>query len=210
MGAHDNGLQQQYNEIRSALAANYPSLANEDYKRWYPLKDDAPARTAYFRYNHSNILEHGVCKGSEHLQDLLQTTRDASAHQTSRALLIMEGVSATFRNLLVVKFGVDPQVFHKHARIAMWEASHRNAGNGPCLPSLLDASNAFSLDFCQLVHLNLADQQFTLRCLGNERHIASSRLYGKLDGIGAVSRKVTFWGKVLPNDGWIGREHSLL
>jgi hypothetical protein len=200
-------LQERYEEIRSALIPKYPNLGNEDWQRWYPPREDTTVRTAYFRYGESQILEHGICKDANQVHELFNARLDSAVSQPSRTLLIMESFNAAMRNVLVAELGMDPQVLFRHARIGcIWEDIRRDAGDTPSLASLSAASHSFSVDFTHLVHLNLEDQQFTLRCLESERHISSSRSSsdGRLDGIGAVSCRLTFWGRRLSNDGWIG------
>lgn len=123
---------------------------------------------------------------------------------STRRLFILESFNDKIRDLISLKLDIDPQVFHRHIRVAIWESAQINAGNTPLLPSLIDSTRSWAMLYSQLMHLNLEKQEFTLRCYGNERHIASSRYDGKLDGVGSVSRKISFSGTRRGQDGWDG------
>lgn len=124
---------------------------------------------------------------------------------SARRLFILESFNDKIRDLISLKLDIDPQVFHRHIRVAIWESARIDAGNTPLLPSLIDSTRSWAMLYSQLIHLNLEKQEFTLRCFGSERHIASSRYDGKLDGVGSVGRKLSFSGTRRGQDGWDGR-----
>ena len=162
-------------------------------------------RVACIKFTHEGDDVHlRVCRGAKDLRTFFDETILSSQGKPLRRLYILEEYGPEIQELLSTKAGIDPQVFFRHAKIAIFESSKKNAGNTSALPSLQDPNSTFVLEYCQLMYLNLEKQDFTLRCVESERHIASSRNKGDFDGIGVVSRKVSFWSKLREDDGWDG------
>lgn len=191
---------QRYQEQYPKFASKYPCLHNKDFKRWYPFPNVDTRRTACFQFLPDGSIRDNRFNNAGSLAAFLAVNSSPSA----RRLFIMESFSDQIRDLVSLKLDVDPQVFYRHAKVAVWESAHKKAGNTPLLPSLIDSNRSWTISYSQLIHLNLEKQAFTLRCLGSERHIASSRHGGKLDGIGSVGCKISFSGTRRGQDGWDG------
>lgn len=197
---HLNDAKQQYQERYSKFAIKYPCLHNKDFKRWYPFPNPDTRRSACLQFLPDGNVRENRFKNADGLATFLAVDPSPS----TRRLFILESFNDKIRDLVSLKLDIDPQVFYRHAKVAVWEPVHKQAGNTPLLPSLIDSNRSWTISYSQLIHLNLEMQEFTLRCRGSERHIASSRHDGKLDGIGSVSCKISFSGTLRGQDGWDG------
>lgn len=195
-----NDTKQQHQGLYSKLAFKYPNLLNQDYKRWYPFPNPNSRRAACFQFLPDGSVKDNRFDNADSLTAFLAVDPSPS----TRRLFILESFNDKIRDLVSLKLDVDPQVFYRHAKVAVWEPAHRYAGNTPLLPSLIDSNRSWAMLYSQLIHLNLEKQEFTLRCRGSERHIASSRNDGKLDGVGSVSCKISFSGTRKGQGGWDG------
>lgn len=193
-----NDAKQRYQERCSKLANKYPNLRNKDYKRWCSYPNPDSRRVACFQFLSNGTVRDNRFNDADSLMAFLAVDPSPSA----RRLFILESFNDKIRDLVSIKLNVDPQVFHRHTRVAIWESARREAGNTPLLPSLIDSNRSWAMLYSQLIHLNLEKQEFTLRCLDSERHIASSRNDGKLDGVGSVGCKISFSGTRRGQDGW--------
>ena len=195
-----NDAKQQHQARYSNLANKYPYLQNKDFKRLFPFPNPDTRRTACFQF----LPDGSVRDYRFNNADGLATFLAVDPSPSTRRLFILESFNENIRDLVSLKLDIDPQVFYRHAKVAIWEPTHRQAGNTPLLPSLVDSNRSWTISYSQLIHLNLEKQEFDLRCLGSERHIASSRNDGKLDGVGAVCCKISFSGTRNGQDGWDG------
>ncbi|KAF7509272.1 hypothetical protein GJ744_008166 [Endocarpon pusillum] len=198
-----NDAKQRYQERCLKLVGKYPNLRNEDYKRWCPYPNPDSSRVACIQFS-AHFPHAPVTVNRFNDADSLSTFLAEEPRPTDRRLFILESFNDKIRDLVSLKLDVDPQVFHRHTRVAIWESARTNAGNTPLLPSLIDSGRSWAMLYSQLIHLNLEKQEFTHRCLGSERHIASSRYDGKLDGVGSISCKISFSGTRRGQLGWDG------
>lgn len=193
-----------YEEWTQRLAHKYPNLRHQDNKRWHPYLGTLPTRVACVDFGPNDHVELRVGKGVTDLRAFYESPVYQSNADPVRRLFILEEFDNEIKAAIGIRLSVDPRVFQRQSRVALWERSDENAGCTPSLPSLNDPNKSFILNYNELMHLNVEDQQFTLRCVGNERHIASSRNGDKLDGVGSVHRRLSFWAKGTKNDGWDG------
>jgi len=193
-----------YNEWTQLLTPKYPNLRHQDYKRWCPYAGTLPTRVACIDFGVNDRVELRVGNGATDLRTFYESPLYPSNTEPIRRLFILEDFDNETKAAIGTRLSIDPRVFLRHSRVALWERSDENAGCTPSLPSLNDPDKSFMLNYSELMHLNVENQQFTLRCVGNERHIASSRNGDKLDGIGSVHRKLSFWATGTTNGGWDG------
>lgn len=201
---------ERYGEWTRLLAKKYPNLSNDDsYKRWYPRNRSRVPRIACIEYSPTGEVNVRRGNGASDLRIIYDTPKWPSANAPQRRLFILEEFDDQTRAAIGLRLNVDPRVFYRHSRVAMWERNAKDAGDVPPLPHLADPGQSFVLEYSQLMHLNVEQAYFTFRCTGNERHIASSRNGDQFDGVGAVSRKISFWAQRKSQGGWDGRSQAL-
>ena len=193
-----------YEQWTQRLASKYPNIANEDQKRFYSRVRTKIPRIACIEFGPDGNVNCRRGDGANDLRGFWENAALASGTGPRRRLFLLEEHDDETKAAVGLRLGIDPQLFHRHDRVALWERSNRYAGNTPSLPSLSDAGRIVVLEYSQLMHLNLKEQGFSMRCVGNERHIAASRSGDVFDGVGAVSRKISFWGQRRENEGWDG------
>jgi hypothetical protein len=198
-----------------ALILKYPNLANKDYKLIAePRAYASPPRLACFDFDNTTTplqASPTVFQGLDDLRQFLKQAAPAAAHPHGRRrLFVFEGLHPGYLGELGRRLDVDPRVWFRHSRVAIWEQrSTHSAGNAARLPTIVAEEGSHCLDHCQLYKLNAEAQNFELRCAENERHIGSSRQGGNrgkdFDDVAMVLRKTSFWSRKEANDGWIGK-----
>lgn len=205
-----------YQKQIDCLAKKYPNLVCEDHRRYEYYSPGAPfPRVACFELGASSSGKPYKPKNEEELRKHLKPNHSESNGQTPRRrLYILEGTNSGCVNAFGTAFQVDPSVFVRHRRIDFWETDHLG-GNTPPLPSLLDPQRSFLMEYHELLYfkrdleqlyVETGQEKFYLRSAGNERHIALSRLDGKLQDVGIATRKASFWARKDGVGGWDGTQ----
>ena len=195
-------------EALDVLVQKYPNLRHWTSGNWsFPL-ERARGRAACVEFKSSGEVKIERFEEAESLRKYLDVEKaDASLPEPGRRLFLLEGVNNDSRGVLASELDVDPNVWARHSWIPpldiTWDPS-RSIGTKFGLPSLYDANQAFHINYSQLVYLNLTEQDFNLRCAENGRRVSSSRVDGQFDNVGAVIRKLSFWGRNRNNGGWDG------
>lgn len=196
----------QYLSRKRRLHQKHPNLAAQpDYKRWRPGHAPQKPRLARYEFRGPKI-EKDVLASDQHLRHWLGRK---STDDSLRTLFILEGFNSTYEAIFGAYLQIHPKFWARHERVAQWETNTRMAGNVPPLPSAHDSHQMYLLEYCQMMHLGIQNQTFTLRCAENERHIASSRYDGEFDGVGSVYRKVSFWAATTDSGGWTGKSSTI-
>jgi hypothetical protein len=203
-----------YCEWHKELTEKYPNLRSEDYKRWYPRPISRSVRIACIEFHPNAQVELVTGHGAEEFRKLYDMPAKTAATSSipRRRLFILEEFDDETRAAVGLRLQVEPQVFHRHARVELWERPYKTAGNTLPLPSLAEADRTFALDYVQMLHLNTEPvkkdefwKQFTLRAQGSERHIATARVDDTMDGVGTLQCKMSFWGNRTAHGGWDGK-----
>jgi hypothetical protein len=213
MAATTPSEEQQYNQWRQQLSEKCPNLQNEDYRHFYPRRTDRKTRMACVEFHAIAPVTLIDLQNADELRDHLNAPLQSTPR---RRLFILEDFNDEIRAAIGLRLQVDPQLFHRHVRIGLWERSRRDAGNTLPLPSLANSDKMFALEYVQMLHLNLksfavseSGGQFALRAADTERHIAISRIDGRMDGVGALQSRLSFWGQKRGNGGWDGKPRLL-
>lgn len=193
-----------YEEWTKRLAEKYPNISNEEGKRFYRRSTTKVPRIACIEFTPDVNIHLRRGNGAADLRAFFDQPIQPPSATPRRRLFILENHDDETKAAVGLRLGVDPQLFYRHDRVSLWERNDRTAGNTRPLPSLAHAERIVVLEYSQLMHLNMKEQGFAIRCAENERHIAVSRSKDVFDGVGAVSRKISFWGERRQDDGWDG------
>ena len=190
------------------LASNYPDLKYWRGQQWKHHLGHASGRVACLEFGPNE--EVGVEKyedASALRKHFEKRNPDASPTYPQRRLFLLEGCNDALRGVLSRELDVDLQVWARQDWMPKldlsWDPTF-NLGTKASLHSLVDPNETFRLDYFQLKLLILKDQEFSLRCAENGRRISLSRVDGKLDKVGQVTRRVSFWGRQRDVGGWDG------
>jgi hypothetical protein len=77
------------------------------------------------------------------------------------------------------------------------------------LPSLLDGSRSFVLQYYDLIHFSKEFTHHVTRTSENERFINATQIDGNWDRVGVVGRKLSFWSCPLGNGSWRGKSAAI-
>ena len=185
------------------LTRKYPDLQHWLRKPWLNPLGPSPGRAACLDF---------ITNGVKHFQDAdslqaLFNDRNTPDPTPRRRLFLLEGTHNAFRDVFSHELDIDPQVWARHCWVPgldqSWDPS-QSIGTRLSLPTLSDPSQTFHVDYCQMMYLNLERQEFKMRCAENGRRISSFRVDGRLDNVGALIRRVSFWGRKQGEEGWDG------
>ena len=196
-----------YCEKIRKLATKYPNLARFDINSVVQpdvLSRRRPnVRTAVF-----DLSENGECSHKQfHSIDETRTRLHQNIRPVDscvREVWLLEGLDPNYVALFGEALEVDPRVFHRHSNTSLWQWRH-NAGCTPMLPSELDCTHSFQLQYRELRFFPEGVDRFRLHCATSNRFIGTTSFDGKFDQIGTVERRITFWARDLPHGGWRGK-----
>jgi len=195
----------QYREICEELVAKYPNLRHRDFKH-ARLTSSVSVRTGSgFRFVSidfsSGASRFGTVVAS--LAEAQRFLRSPPQATPSRCLYVVEGQNPGLFALLGHELKVDPQVFMRHQRTALYD-SEQEGGNTPCLASLVNPDSSYTLETYEARHFPGGIQGSSLVPAGSLRHIALPTKNGRFDDIGVICNKASFWGRPMAKDGWQG------
>ena len=137
-----------------------------------------------------------------------------------KRLFLLESTDPDFVAVFGEAFKMDPSIFARHQRTALWEFRHR-AGNIPPLASYRNDLLSFKLEYSELRNFSreapfhserstLSDASpfvnLSARNPLDHRHIGITKLKSTIQNVGLLHRKATYWAKVYPDkkDAWDG------
>jgi hypothetical protein len=183
----------------TSLYVKFPNLSHRDWKV-------PKGRECLVYTGRVTMLEFNKGAQRRDFQDWNQLDQflgpDPQTHSHNR-LFILESLDPNFVRVLGGHFKINPMVFMRQQRTALWEFGHEK-GNTPGLPSSQDQSQSFMMEYCELRSFCGGLNSFSMRCTKNNRHISVSRERGKFNEVGIVHRKASFWSGKKLNQGWDG------
>jgi hypothetical protein len=202
-----------YRKNIEELGKKYPNLLRPERSRYSDENRDSPkhalpSRVACFEFDsNGNVSEKDLSKSSlTDLDNYLRSEPSLSPGQTARRrLYILEGTHVDLVAVFGAALRVEPSIFLRHKRVALWNSYHE-CGDTASLPTLLDPQRSFLMQYRELLHLEPNPEDFYLRTAGNERDIAVSRRDGEIQSVGITQRKASFWARKIGNGGWDGRQ----
>ncbi len=142
-------------------------------------------------YQDSNVLQ-------AHLHQ-----RTGSNTTAQRSVYILEAVSHDFAAVLGSYFQLHPALFQDHERLVAFHNRATGEGGGiPFLPSAIQGRDYVSLKYHAPLLLSTLPTEFRNLCDVSGRHIAVTRIMGRLSEVGVARRKCTFWSRKTEAGGW--------
>lgn len=124
-----------------------------------------------------------------------------------RRLYLLEGPDAEHARIFQEHFKIEPTFFRKHQRSSHREIHHKS-NRTPPLPSLIDPQKMWCLDYYVLRWFADEWDSPWVRCAENGRRIELTSINGKLDNIGIVRRKASYWSEKHKDGGWDGKSRG--
>ena len=212
-----------YQDMIADLAAKYPVLANPEPWPWFrPRKHASPSRLMYYDFSSHPAgtadcaPPHVLVNNVAQLRALLQeVTLNSDDGKPRRLFFLLEGQQPDFVAALGETLELDPRIWICYEGM-LPDSTTQSRGHPPgILSRIVRNTECFQLEYWSLMHLNIKKQQILMRCAENERAIASHCIMSQessfdrgavrnYDGVGSVSRKVSFWSRTRPHGGWFG------
>ena len=200
-----------YQELIAKLIGRFPNLKYPSYDLRYKESAERPTvpstpRFAVLRFDGTNQVQRLKLENINDLREHLISVNESptsGAQSPIRQLLLLEGLAPDYVATIGSAMAVDPLVFMRHQRTALWEDDH-HGGNTPLLPSQFHASSSFVLDYRELRFFDRKFESYFVRSADDNRHIAMSSVNEEFDRVGIVDRRVSFWSRPLPCEGWQG------
>jgi hypothetical protein len=194
-----------------ALQARNPNLKHRDWK--IPSTREgwvAKSRVQLVKFDKDGRKICTAELNPSELQESLAARTAASSETTKEGgyLYILEGLDPNYVELFGAHLtDIDPAVFSRHQRTALWEGKHRG-GNTAKLASLDDPGRSFMMEYCELLYFAESPDSISLRNPADNRHINISRkpvLLSDVHNVGIMHRKASFWAQTHDNGSWEGK-----
>ena len=121
-------------------------------------------------------------------------------------IYILEGLDPNYVEAYGSYFFMDPRFFVSQERNSLWNLRDLESDihDTPRLTSLIDPDKYFRVKYREVRQFGPQLKSWRTTCAVTGRHIAAIGFEGRLDSIGAVARKFSFWSKKGKNDSWDG------
>ena len=184
-----------------SLFAKYPNLRNRDWK--VPKGYECEVYTGKLVLLEIQAKQNAQETFFQDLHHVRGWFRDQPALHSRNRVYLMDCMPPNTVSVIGEHFGINPTVFMRQQRTALWEFGH-DRGNTPSLPSSQGPCKSFTIEYCELRYISTPIRGPSLRCRENSRHINVSRNNGAFDQTGIVHRKATFWSRRNVAGGWDG------
>ena len=185
-----------YRDLARSLSAADPRLQHRDFeseKREIVWPSGQPKALILHQQNNGGFTEPSTYTDAEALRQILQNRQTPTPR--CRTVVILEGLSPDFIEVLGVYYNIHPTMFVEHER------SHHSKVLPRLEPTSLLALPAsgctrdyVGLNYVELVRLpQLGEGQFNVHCTATYRHVGVTRTYGKFHDVGMARRKCTVW-----------------
>lgn len=196
-----------YQTQTQKLRKKYPNLVHADWKVPYPVRDTHKVRGRLKLLDLSSTPVAPKELTPEQLKrELTSTQPGQQANNVARRLYLLEAVDPDFVAVLGEHFRLNPTIFMRHQRTALWENDHKQ-GNTPFLASHQDASKSFIMEFCEIRYFHRTFETGSARNPLDHRHIGVAKLDGVYQKVGLLHQKASFWCRKSTSGGWDGEEH---
>jgi hypothetical protein len=124
-----------------------------------------------------------------------------------RRIYILEGLDPNYVEAYGSYFFMDPRFFVRQERNDLWnlEDMKSHSHDTPSLTSLIDPERCLRIKYREVRQFGPRLKHWRTTCAVTGRHIAAIGFEGKLDSIGAVARKFSFWSKEGKDGSWDGK-----
>jgi hypothetical protein len=196
-----------YRTLVSSMKSRNPILTKLDkiLTRQGPPSEDG--RVAVIELHDDHVAKHHL-RTSKELLNYMTNLEQAPPPSCNRRLYLLEGLPASYIEILGFRLRIDPDVFARQIDCGGL-AILKDAQDIPMLPSHPTSKESFSLRYNELRDFGKNIDSFELRCKNQPRRISTTRWEGKFDGVGIVRRKASFWSRMNRADGWNGASISI-
>ncbi|KAL9620768.1 MAG: hypothetical protein Q9160_004781 [Pyrenula sp. 1 TL-2023] len=146
------------------------------------------------------------------LRDSLSSRKAFRDSEHVGYLYLLEGLNPEYVEAFGEYLNIDPGLFSRHQRTALWEGRH-DGGISSKLASLEDPSKGFTMEYCELLYFAESPDTTSLRNPNDNRHINVSRkpkISKDIDLVGIMHRKASFWSQTDTNNSWEGEYNPYL
>lgn len=144
-----------------------------------------------------------------HFKERLKENSRESKESCYR-IYILEGLAPDYVEAYGSYFFMDPRFFVRQERNDVWNLEELNfaSQDSSFLPCLRESNEYFCIKYPEVRQFGPKLKDWRTTCALTGRHIASIGFEGRLEGIGVLNRKFSFWSKEGSNGCWDGKEFS--
>jgi hypothetical protein len=138
--------------------------------------------------------------------DQLRTHFENQSHNHDRRrIYIMEGLAPDYVSVIGGHFFMDPTFFQRQERTCVWSNEFTPVSDALPQPSLLDPTQSFHLQYCELRRFNKAIENRYFFCERTRRHVGMTAPRHKEETTtGILRRKLSWWSRKTEKGGWDG------
>jgi hypothetical protein len=152
------------------------------------------------------------------IQDLDATLNEPLTPGRKR-IFVLESIDPRLVEVLGRSLSIDPVVFARHQRTALWEFPHLG-GNGPPLSSQRNTLLSLMMEYSELRYFSATGpandnirpdpvfENSSARNPADHRHIGITKVNSEFQNVGLLHRKATYWARIYEgfDNAWDGEE----
>ena len=185
-----------YRALAQSLRAADPRLGHRDVdseKNGVPWPGVNPKALVLRCKAVGGFMDPSTYTNAEALREALSPAKPSGPK--CRTVVILEGLSPEFIEVLGIHYGIHPAMFAEHERSHLTKACRRlePAADLP-LPASVCTRDYVALAYAELVRLPyLRNGGFRAYCAATDRHVGVTRAIGKVQDVGMARRKCAVW-----------------
>lgn len=140
------------------------------------------------------------------LKDHFKARKDQLDHQseptlTTQRIYILEGLDPEYVEAYGSQFAMDPMFFVGQERHELWNSRdvESHTDDPALLPSAVQPDERFRVKYREVRDFGPQLKDWRTTCALTGRHIAAIGFNGKLDSVGAIARRMSYWSEKDPD-----------
>jgi hypothetical protein len=198
-----------YLDYITQMSSLYPGIGNPGWQNLHIGSRVGQSRSVVLELTPHRTWSRQTFKDAAEIKTHFKERSDRNLDQSAglhQRIYILEGLDPNYVEVYGSYFFMDPRFFVKQARNSLWNLRHAESHphDTPCLTSLIDPERYFHVKYREVRQFGPQLTNWRTTCAVTGRHVAAIGFDGRLDNIGAVARKFSFWSKEGKNGSWDG------
>jgi hypothetical protein len=186
-----------------------PGIGNPDPKNKYIGSRVGQSRSVVLEVKPDRTWSCETFKNALEVKTHFKERSNRNSEQSTglhQRIYILEGLDPNYVEAYGSYFFMDPRFFVRQERNDLWNLGDLESDIHDTfpLPSLIDPDKYFRIKYREVRQFGPQLKDWRTTCALTGRHIAAIGFEGRLDSIGAVARKFSFWSKEGKNGSWDG------
>jgi hypothetical protein len=199
-----------YLDYITKMNALNPGIENPDPKNQHIGSRVGQSRSVLLEVTPDRTWSRQTFKNAVEIKTHFKERSNGNSEQSAglyQRIYILEGLDPNYVEAYGSYFFMDPRFFVRQERNGLWNLGDLESDihDTSSLTSLIDPDKYFRIKYREVRKFGPQMKYWRTTCAVTGRHIAAIGFEGRLDCIGAVARKISFWSKEGKNESWDGK-----